>query len=123
MAGVGADIVVVLMGCDVGGRLIERLIGGSTVSSCWERQLKTAQAIPIFEINKSGILTRMLVSTAIIQQQQRSVLILHASLLLISGNWARMKCGTPATYGNSIRARQSGNNKQHGVCLVRAMSR
>jgi len=35
-----------------------------------------------------------------------------------------MKCGTQATYGNSIRARQSGNSKQqHGVCLVRATRR
>ena len=37
---------------------------------------------------------------------------------------ATMKCGTQATYGNSIRARQSGNSKQqHGACLVRATRR
>ena len=37
---------------------------------------------------------------------------------------ATMKCGTQATYGNSIRARQSGSSKQqHGACLVRATRR
>jgi hypothetical protein len=52
-----------------------------------------------------------------------TVLILHASASPHFWQLATSECGTPATYGNSIRARQSGNSsKQHGVSLVRAQS-
>ena len=116
--------MLMCIGVLVGGRLGCLWRGIDRIVLLGESQFKTAQAIPIFGINKIGILTRMLISTAVAQQQQRSVLILHAWLLLISGNWLPWSAGTQAAYGNSIRARQSGNSKQqHGVCLVRAARR
>jgi len=52
-----------------------------------------------------------------------TVLILHAFASPHFWQLATRERGTPATYGNSIRARQSGNSsKQHGVSLVRAQS-